>query len=451
MIFGQHALFISLNPNALGMFVSKSVAAGYETLKTISDIAKSCKIIRVSQDNFTPVLRMIVEKPFPDKAKSEIIISFYHEAPNFSIKTEHWQKNIFTRFIEKRPKASILDFADEDIVMMSVEEMVKNIDGLDIRMAEAVNAQSLKRLKSILRDKDVCPKLISVVPLSISLFADEDAREFPNFNELFLNAINEFSEELDKKDAEQKKRLHIRRLKRRVERLRKKLLKPEEIEHFRTLGELILTSIARIGKGASSVELVDPYIGKKVEVKLDPRLTPQANAQKYFSRYKKEKRGQPKLRAQIAGLEKEMAATYAIRDVKPGEKKELGRLVRRRDPFHKFNLDSGSVVFVGKSARSNDQLTFQQARPNDYFFHVRGVEGAHTILRPSMQKGQRPRRDDIETAASIAAYFSKARTQHRVPVSYTQRKYLKKAKRGKPGTVILMREEVVFVDPALPH
>ena len=118
-------------------------------------------------------------------------------------------------------------------------------------------------------------------------------------------------------------------------------------------------------------------------------------------------------------------------------------------PFRLFNLPSGSIVYVGKSAKSNTELTFSFARPNDYFFHVRGYEGAHTILKAKVPKGQRPRKEDIESAASIAAYFSKAKKQKNVPVSYTQRKYLKKNKKGKPGSVILMREQVIFIEPHL--
>jgi predicted ribosome quality control (RQC) complex YloA/Tae2 family protein len=107
-------------------------------------------------------------------------------------------------------------------------------------------------------------------------------------------------------------------------------------------------------------------------------------------------------------------------------------------------------VYVGKHARSNQELTFAFARPNDYFFHIRSYEGAHVILRAKIPRGQRPNKRDIDDAASIAAYFSKAKKQKNVPVSYTQRKYLKRNRKGKLGSVILMREDVVFVDPGLP-
>ncbi|MDH4211542.1 MAG: NFACT RNA binding domain-containing protein [candidate division WOR-3 bacterium] len=450
IIFNQHSLVVSLHPTTLGMFLAKNVVSGYEPLKAVADVVKACRVVDVLQDSFAPVMRMILEKPFPGRESMEIIVSFYHEAPNFSVRVGSWQKNIFTRFIEKEPKSSILDFGEEDIANMNVESMVKNIEGIDIRMAKFLDAKNLKILQSIVRGKAACPRLVSSQPLCISLFADDGATEFSSLDELFKHAIMQFSEETDDKHAEQERRLQIRRLKRRISRLQKKLLPMKEIEFFRECGELILANMAEVKKGHLSVELQSPYTRKSITVKLDPRLTPQANAQKYFLKYKKEKRGQPRLREQLVSLEKEMAAVGKKPGVIVREKKETGKTTLKREPFHKFNLDSGSVVFVGKSARSNDQLTFQQARSGDYFFHARGVEGAHTILRPNIPKRQRPGKDEIRIAAAIAAYFSKARTQRNVPVSYTQRKYLKKDKKGKPGAVMLMREEVVFVDPGLP-
>jgi predicted ribosome quality control (RQC) complex YloA/Tae2 family protein len=228
------------------------------------------------------------------------------------------------------------------------------------------------------------------------------------------------------------------------------LLLPEEIEDIRIRGELILANIGKIRKGAAQAKIFNPYKQTDMQISLDPRLSPQANAQRYFSKYKKEKRGQPKLREQIKTLSKELDDTLVKPYIAPKEEKKERSKTFLKEPFHKFLLDSGSVIFVGKNAQSNDELTFKYARPNDYFFHTRGFEGAHTLLRANVPKGQRPRREEIEMAASIAAYFSKAKKQHNVPVSYTQRKYLRKNKKGKRGSVVLMREEVIFVEPGLP-
>ena len=450
LILNERSLYISLYPTVLGMFLVKSGDRSYEPLGTMSEMAKSCRIVSVVQEDFIPVMKMSLEKPFPRKEVLEIVVSFYPEAPNFSMRTESWQRNTFPRYIEKKPKSSILHLREDQIAHASVDYLVENIEGVDKKMAQEMNIENLLLIKSAIQDAKIRPKLISVDPLHISLRGENDGEEFPTLNELFKAALTRFEKEHEKKRGEHDRRLLVRNLKRRIARLQKKLLQPGEIEYYRTAGELILPNIVRIKKGSVAVSLFDPYAKEQREIMLDPRLTPQANAQKYFARYKKEKRGQPKLREQIAVLEKEMIVLESRPVAKVVKKKAATKTEPTSEPFHKFTLDSGSVVFVGKNARSNDQLTFGHARPGDYFFHARGVEGAHAILRPNIPRGQRPGKDEIRMTGAIAAYFSKAKKQHNVPVSYTQRKYLKKSKKGKPGTVTMMREEVVFVDPGLP-
>ena len=450
IVFSRQSLFVSLHPQALGMFLSKNVARGYETLSGMSDVVRSSKIIDIVQEGFMPVLRMIIEKPFPDKQRMDIFVAFYHEAPNLTVVAKSWRRSVFQRSIQKSAKSSVFDLNEDEILSMDAEQMVGKIEGIDVKMARAIDADNLRLLKAVVNGEKVHPKLVTLHPLVISLFPCGDAKEFAGFNSLFQEAITAFIEDLDNRQSEQERRFEIRRLRRRITRLQKKLLKPEEIRRRRVCGELILANIAKIQKGCTSVNLFNPYTKEKVEVLLDPILTPQANAQKYFSRYKKEKRGQPKLLEQIAKLEKAIVSVEAGSERGPARKKKSGVPSQEREPFHRFDLDSGSVILVGKSARSNDRLTFGHARPGDYFFHARGVEGAHTILRPNIPRKQRPGKDEIRIAAAVAAYFSKAKKQRNVPVSYTQRKYLKKNKKGKPGAVIMMREEVVFVDPALP-
>jgi len=450
VVLNQYSLVISLHPATLGMYLSKSSMSDYESLKAFAEPMRSYRVADIVQDNFAPVMRMIIEEQFPGKEQMEVIISLYHEAPNFSVRAGSWQKNIFTRFIEKKTKSSILVLKDLDIKGMDAESMVKNIEGIDSKMARSLDESNLRILRSVLQGRVVRPRLISTQPLHISLFEKSGAAEFVSFNELFKQVIRQLAEELYHRQVERDRSLQIRRLNKRKTRLKKKLLTTEEIESLRRCGEMILANIAVIERGSSSVELTNPYTKNKMTLRLDPRLTPQANAQRYFLRYKKEKKGQPRLREEIAKAENEIVRVGRMPGAARVEKKEGVKKESKREPFHKFNLPSGSVVFVGKNARSNDQLTFQQARSGDYFFHARGVEGAHTILRPNVPKRQRPGKDEIKTAAAIAAYFSKSRTQKNVPVSFTQRKYLKKDKRGKPGTVIMMREEVLFVDPGLP-
>jgi len=92
----------------------------------------------------------------------------------------------------------------------------------------------------------------------------------------------------------------------------------------------------------------------------------------------------------------------------------------------------------------------KHARPNDLWFHARGSGGSHVVLRSGTGKGEISRRA-IEEAAAIAAYYSKMRKARTVPVAMTQRKYIRKPKGAPVGTVMIERETVLFVEPALPQ
>jgi len=118
-------------------------------------------------------------------------------------------------------------------------------------------------------------------------------------------------------------------------------------------------------------------------------------------------------------------------------------------PFRRYMLADGYEVWVGRNARQNDRLTLQYARKYDLWMHARGVGGSHTVLRlPG--KSVHPPAAVVEQAAAIAAYFSKARTSSMVPVIVTERKYVRKPRKSRPGTVIVERERVLLVEPVLP-
>jgi len=461
IVCGQESLFISLFPEAPGIFFSKKTKSGFEILKKFSDEVQSSRIIKIEQLHFMPVVRLqLTKSSFGELQRSEIIVSLYREAPNFSIKSERTQKNLFPRYIEKTPKPSILELAESHLESLSTqkgktssaENLVKEIEGIDKYLARELTHANFKKLRAILTGVNVQPRLVSTSPLRISFFASHYIKEYPSFNSLFAEGIRNFIEEKSIVWAQSRKHALIKNVRVRIDRLKKKLMSDEEIEHYRITGELILTNIYKIKKREKEVQVFNPYTQKECTIKLDPLKTPQENAQAHFSKYKKLKRGQPKLKQKIETLKKEIENIEASSLKMPETVSSQVRARKERpQPFRSFNLASGSVVYVGKNARSNEELTFKLARPNDYFFHIRGYRGPHTILKARVPRGQKPKKEDIESAASIAAYFSKLKHQKNIPVSYTQRKYLKKNKKGKPGSVILMREKVVFVDPKLPQ
>ena len=118
-------------------------------------------------------------------------------------------------------------------------------------------------------------------------------------------------------------------------------------------------------------------------------------------------------------------------------------------PFRIFHVSGGFEVWAGKSSKNNDELTLQYAKPNDLWFHARGSSGSHVVLRIGTGSGE-PSKKAKEQAAAIAAYYSKQRNAKYVPVAMTEKKYIRKPKGATPGTVVMDREKVIMVTPALP-
>jgi predicted ribosome quality control (RQC) complex YloA/Tae2 family protein len=100
---------------------------------------------------------------------------------------------------------------------------------------------------------------------------------------------------------------------------------------------------------------------------------------------------------------------------------------------------------VGRGARSNDQLTFRESSPSDVWLHARDAAGAHVVLR--WQRDEPPPARDLEEAALLAAWHSRARGSALVPVDWTRRKYVRKPRGARAGLVTMTRGETVFVRP----
>jgi predicted ribosome quality control (RQC) complex YloA/Tae2 family protein len=193
------------------------------------------------------------------------------------------------------------------------------------------------------------------------------------------------------------------------------------------------------------------------------------NAQRYFDRAKRSRlsaretatrSGTLQLRLERAEellarlepvrTEQELSA-FMLHNMQDLEDLGLGPRTRARAelPFRVFSVDGGFEVWAGKSSTNNDLLTLKHAKPNDLWFHARGASGSHVVLKVASAKGE-PSKKAKQQAASIAAYYSKMKNASTVPVAMTEKKYVRKPKGGSPGTAVLEREKVLFVEPCLP-
>jgi predicted ribosome quality control (RQC) complex YloA/Tae2 family protein len=114
-----------------------------------------------------------------------------------------------------------------------------------------------------------------------------------------------------------------------------------------------------------------------------------------------------------------------------------------------YTLPGGWKILAGRTDADNDRLSLHIAKPNDWWFHVRGMPGSHVLLLA--RSGEDPDRATLKRAAAIAAYHSKARRAGLVAVSCTRAQYVTKPRDVPPGTVKIRREVILKVRPAAPE
>ena len=113
-------------------------------------------------------------------------------------------------------------------------------------------------------------------------------------------------------------------------------------------------------------------------------------------------------------------------------------------PFKVFSITQKAVLYVGKNAKNNEELTFSFAKPHDIWLHARGAAGSHCILRGATMQNI----TEIEKAAEIAAFYSSAKHSELVPVMYSEKKYIRRARNMPIGQVLAEKEKVIMVRPA---
>lgn len=118
----------------------------------------------------------------------------------------------------------------------------------------------------------------------------------------------------------------------------------------------------------------------------------------------------------------------------------------RRERWIRYSLPGGWEVLAGRTDADNERLSLKVARPDDWWFHVRGMPGSHVVLRA--KPDEEPDRATLKRAAAIAAYHSKARSGGETAVSCTQARHVSKPRGAPPGTVSIRKETVLMVRPA---
>jgi predicted ribosome quality control (RQC) complex YloA/Tae2 family protein len=202
----------------------------------------------------------------------------------------------------------------------------------------------------------------------------------------------------------------------------------------------------------------------EVEIKLDSRLDPSRNAQRFYKMYNKCKNAKKILSEQIEIWERELLYLESVRAFLDRAESEQD-LIDLRDELYrsgyaakmrgykpqkqtklrpiKYQTTGGYPLLVGRNNLQNDELTFKIAEKGDLWFHVKDLPGSHVIM---VCDGEEPSEADYTEAAALAAYHSKA-TGDLVAVDYTRVKNIKKPQGAKPGYVIYKTNFTAYVRP----
>ena len=108
----------------------------------------------------------------------------------------------------------------------------------------------------------------------------------------------------------------------------------------------------------------------------------------------------------------------------------------------------GLVIQVGRNHRQNEWISLRQARSGDLWFHAQECPGSHVVLKASEAAASE---SDLQLAADLAAWFSRAKGNRHVPVVMTGVEHLQRIPGTAPGTVRHRQAELVWAEPDRAH
>ena len=252
----------------------------------------------------------------------------------------------------------------------------------------------------------------------------------------------------------------------REKRLLREQQKYEEAEGLQKTAQMLTSSGMQMDQHYESVKVTDYFRDKpaEIDVPLDGTKSLRENIDAMFKRVQKAGRGKSitakqlkDVRTRLSAIDEQSKRLQAIRDWDTWQAiaSKLPARAEQAQPAHTQEVPTrrfrtiqldGREILIGKGARENDELTFDVAAPEDFWFHVADYSGSHVVVR---NPGKDKQLEDavLVKAAQLAAYFSQARNTSKVEVHHTKRKNVTKPRRAKPGLVRLLEFKSIKVEP----
>jgi predicted ribosome quality control (RQC) complex YloA/Tae2 family protein len=253
-----------------------------------------------------------------------------------------------------------------------------------------------------------------------------------------------------------------------------RLQQSEVADEYRYQADLLMANLHNWRSGMKLITLDDFETGKPVQISLNPEKNAVQNAQALYKLHQKLKRAKSAVEplfkevlSEINYLEQVEASltqleTYhdpedleTLEEIKEElihqkyiePKQQRTRTSADESKPYRYQTPSGFELWIGRNNTQNDRLTFRTAGDYDLWFHTQEIPGSHVLLR--LQPGAVPDETDLQYAADLSAYYSRARQSEQVPVVYTEPKNVYKPKGAKPGIAIYKRERILWGRPQL--
>lgn len=329
-------------------------------------------------------------------------------------------------------------------------------------------------LIDIVKEDSITPQIITknekdyfyILPLT---HLGGERREFPTISEMLdrfyfgkaeRDRVKQQGNDLERFIANEKAK-NVKKIKK----LEATLVESEKAEKYKLFGELLTANMYAFKRGDKEVTVQNYYSQEDeiISITLSPQKTPSENAQSYFSKYQKAKNSVVFVENEINKAKEEInyfdsllqqiesAAPKDLQEIREElmeegylkNKQQKGKKAKPSKPsFEKYESSDGTEILVGKNNKQNDYLTNKVAARDDIWLHTKDIPGSHVIIR-----SKQPSEETIHEAATIAAYFSKAKNSSSVPVDFTLVRHVKKPSGAKPGFVIYDNQQTLYVTP----
>ncbi|MDA0315135.1 MAG: NFACT RNA binding domain-containing protein [Bacteroidetes bacterium] len=280
-------------------------------------------------------------------------------------------------------------------------------------------------------------------------------------NELFYQALVLGSFEKEKNNLLKSYQDQLKRTQAYLKKSTEKLKELKDSPPPSQLADVLMANLHVFEETLGVVELENFYTGKIVKVSLKPNQKPQELAASLYRKSKNRQLELDQLEKTIAAKKEQEKSLQALLDrlkeaidfrglkeFKKEHKEDLPAIKNELgSPFKVFEIE-GFTIWVGKSAKDNDELLRNFVHKDDLWLHARQVPGSHVIIR---RKGMPTVPQQVlERAASLAAFYSKLKTDSLSPVIVTEAKFVRKVKGSAPGSVVVDKEKVILVAPKGP-